>query len=119
MVGRPRPSAEYSRNGVNYRREVFANYPQNSYIVVRLTASKPGALNFTGTFKGAHDGSEVSVRRGLLYLNGGVKDSAIRFEAQLHVAIEGGQREEHGASIVVTGANSATLTRSSPTSSAI
>ena len=32
--------------GVTYRREVFASYPAKA-IVVRLTASRPGARNYT------------------------------------------------------------------------
>ncbi len=38
-------SMQFTSNGVTYKRELFASYPDN-VIVMRLTASKPGMINF-------------------------------------------------------------------------
>src|SRR5215471_4176607 len=45
-------TVEYTFQGVTYRREMFASYPAN-VLVLRLTASKPGALSFDATLKSA------------------------------------------------------------------
>ena len=46
-------SVTYSQNGVTYTREVFASNPDKA-IIIKLTASKPGALNFTASFTSLH-----------------------------------------------------------------
>lgn len=89
-----------SAAGVRFRREVFASYPAQ-VIVVRLTADKPGALNFTVALTTPHSNAAVN---GLTF-SGAVADSAIRFEARLRIIAKGG-RVDGGR---VTGANSATL----------
>ena len=40
----------FSRDGVHYKREVFANAP-NNVIVVRLTADQPGRISFVAGMK--------------------------------------------------------------------
>ncbi len=102
-------SVEYEREGVHYRREVFASWPDQA-IVVRLTASKPGALSFRATLKSAHPSSQVTaVAPDVLSMTGAVADSAIRFEARLAVSAEGGNVRSDGDHLVVDKANSATL----------
>ena len=102
-------STEYKQGDVTYRREVFASYPANA-IVVRLSASRPGSLTFEANLQSAHAGATIAARQGgEISMSGAVADSAIRYEARLVVEIEGGRREAHGATIAVTGANTATL----------
>lgn len=43
----------YKQDGVRYTREVFANNPDR-VIVIRIKASRPGALTFTARFKSEH-----------------------------------------------------------------
>ena len=43
----------YKQNGVRYTREIFASNPDRA-IVIRLTADKPGALNFTASLSAVH-----------------------------------------------------------------
>ncbi len=50
----------YTTGGVNYTREVFASHPDR-VIVIRLTADKPGALNFTARFESVHPTAVQSV----------------------------------------------------------
>jgi alpha-L-fucosidase 2 len=44
----------YSKNGVNYQREVIASYPDQT-IVVRLTADKPGQISFEAELRGVRN----------------------------------------------------------------
>jgi len=41
-------TTRYTVKGINFTREIFASFP-NEVIVVRLTADKPGAINFSAT----------------------------------------------------------------------
>lgn len=108
-------SVEYVEHGVTYRREVFASWP-DQVIVVRLTASKPGSVSFQAGLKSAHDGASIDVLPGGdLVMSGAVANSAIRYEARLHVTVSGGQRKGPAGRIVVTGADSATLLLSGAT----
>ncbi len=101
--------------GVTYHREVFASYPAR-VMVVRLTASKPGELNFSATLKGAHEGSTTkALPNGLVSMTGQVEKSAIRYEARLLVLTGHGKREEQGDRVIVTNADSATLILSGAT----
>ncbi|MBS1875875.1 MAG: glycoside hydrolase family 95 protein [Acidobacteria bacterium] len=100
----------FESGGVVYRREVFASYPAQ-VVVVRLTASKPGALNFSVRLQSAHEGAVTkALPGGVLSMTGQVEKSAIRYEARLTVASARGKREEQGDRVVVSQADSATLT---------
>jgi alpha-L-fucosidase 2 len=100
---------EYAQDGVSYRREVFASWPAQA-VIVRLTASKAGALSFSAGLRSAHEGGEVSASpNGEIVMTGKVEEGAIRFEARLLVRPDGGKLEASRGRVVVTGANSATL----------
>jgi alpha-L-fucosidase 2 len=100
---------DFACNGVTYRREIFASNPAN-LILMRLTASKPGSISFTASLKSAHAGSENRVLAdGDLVMNGRVKDGAIRFEARLYIAPQGGKRETVDGKAVITGADSVVI----------
>jgi alpha-L-fucosidase 2 len=102
-------SVEFTQNGTTFRRDVFASYPDN-VMVVRLSASKPGALAFRAALKSAHANSLVAGSPpGELSMTGQVAQSAIRFEARLTAAIQGGKQEVRDGKISITGAGSATL----------
>jgi len=102
-------STEFTANGVTYRREIFCSHPAN-LLVMRLTASKPGSLNFTAALKSAHDGSKYEfLGDGDLVMRGGVEEGAIRFEARLMLAAQGGKRENRDDKIIVSGADAAEL----------
>jgi alpha-L-fucosidase 2 len=102
-------SVEFSINGVGYRREVFASWP-DQVIVVRLTASKKGALSFEAALKSAHAGSTVTnPAPDQISMSGAVGNSAIRFEARLLAKAEGGSVQARDGGLSITGADSATL----------
>ena len=64
---------QYEYDKVKYKREYFASYP-NEVIVMRYTADKAGALNFTVNPVSAHPG-EISVNNGEITIVGKLKDS--------------------------------------------
>jgi len=101
-------ATHYETGGVTYTREVLASWPAQ-LIVVRLTASQPGKLDFHAGLTSAHAGSSTEAHGNAISMKGGVADSAIRFEARLVVKTEGGKQAAEMDGISVTGATSATL----------
>ncbi len=109
----------YRVDGVEYRREVFASYPDN-VIAVRITASKPGALTFSLRMDSPH---EVHRRHSLgdnvLVLTGQVLDKArnievpnepgTRFESRARILHTGGTLSISDAVATVENADSATI----------
>jgi alpha-L-fucosidase 2 len=107
-------SVEFEKEGVRYKREVFASHPAG-VIIVRLTASQPGKLDFDAELKSAHTGATIEARDGQISMKGHVADSAIAFEARLLVRAEGGRVEARDGKVSVTGATTATLILSGAT----
>lgn len=100
----------YSHKGVQYRRAVFASFP-DQVIVTRLTTdeSGPGKLNFIAKLDGAHELAKTRQVNNQLALSGGVAEGAIKFEARLQVIAEGGKVEVSENQISVRDADAATL----------
>ncbi len=101
-------SVTFSAQGVSYRREVFASYPDN-VIVIRLFASQPGKLTFTATMASSHPSEVKNLPDGSLVMDGHVNDSAIRFQARLMARVEGGSSQPRDGKLSVTNAGSAVL----------
>ncbi len=114
-------SVSYTRDGVNYSREVFANAPDN-VIVVRLTADKPGNISFTAGLKTPLWGSVVSTDGGdTLVMGGKGTDSndvagVIRYQARVKVVATGGSITSVADGITVVKADSVTLLVTAATS---
>jgi alpha-L-fucosidase 2 len=114
----------YEVDGVTYIREVIASYP-DQVIAVRLTSSHPGALTFTVRMDSPHKDSVTSLGRvgrpGLqssappptapdtLTLTGRVQPDGLRFESRVRVLTDGGTVRADGSTLVISGADSATL----------
>jgi alpha-L-fucosidase 2 len=108
---------EYTSGGVTYTRECFASFP-DQVIVVRLTASQPGALGFQYSFDSQHTATTVSTSGTDLILDGKVNKDAntarqqvsdVRFRARAKITTEGGTVSTLGSSVIVSDATSATL----------
>ncbi|MDD3162094.1 MAG: glycoside hydrolase N-terminal domain-containing protein, partial [Bacteroidales bacterium] len=103
----------YTVNGVNYTRELFASMTDN-VIIMRITADKKGALNFTADYASPIVGLEVKVREGKLILNGrgsdheGIK-GVIRVENQTCIKTTDGKVEEGEKNLKVSDATTATI----------
>ncbi len=126
----------YTAGNTAYQREVFASYPDN-VIMMRITAASPGKVGFKAALAypaemEGHGGSVTVEGENRIVMRGraprqvsagGKKtewfpeaDGGMRFESVLDVAPKGGTITREGNDLVVTGADSVTLTYSCATS---
>jgi len=94
----------YTVNGVTYKREVFASAPGHT-IVIRITANKPGSINFKANLRGVRNQEMSNYTTDYFRMNSdanntlvltgksgdymGVK-GALRYEARVKAVAEGG-----------------------------
>jgi alpha-L-fucosidase 2 len=102
----------YRRNGVRYRREVFASAP-DQVIAVRLTADTPGSITFSATFASPQRTmtSPDATTVGLDGVSGdmeGLKGS-VKFLALARAVAEGGTVSSSNGTLQVRDADSVTL----------
>jgi alpha-L-fucosidase 2 len=120
-------TTEYTENGTRFTRQVFAS-PADQVIVVRLTADKKGAINFTAGYQLAQPprGSSQSgtvetesgntlVVRGNNYPASGIK-GVLKFQVRARVMADGGTVTTASNSVSVANANSATILIAAATS---
>ena len=105
----------YEQDGVAYKREYFASYPDN-VVVVRLTADQKGALSFAVRaeipYLDAEDRTGTITAEGnLLTLKGTIPHFNCNYEGQIKVLNEGGSvsSDPVNASIKVERADAVTL----------
>lgn len=116
-------SVKYSKDGVNYKREVIASYPDQT-IVVRLTADKPGSISFDAELRGsrnqAHSNYATDYFRmdelgnDQLKLTGKSADylgveGKLKYEARIKAVAEGGSVSADNAKLHVKNADAVTL----------
>ena len=114
-------AVKYRVGDVTYTREVFASYPAHA-IVIRVSASKPGKLNFNANFTCPHKdytvkalGQDALVLHGKLgkhalsYRSEREVDNPLSFEARLLASADGGTVKATDDGIQVSGATAATL----------
>lgn len=101
-------------NGVTHRREVIAS-PGRNVIAVRLSVSKPGALDVTLGFTSPQKSAVVRADGSAALLMTGTNTAeqtnpaGLRFAARLTVIPDGGTLAAEGDKLVLRGATSATL----------
>ncbi|GAB3880590.1 glycoside hydrolase family 95 protein [Spirosoma agri] len=106
-------TTQYTVDGVRYTRQVIASVP-DQVIVVRLTASKPGKVSFSGFLTSLQrsqrtvEGDDKLVLTGTTSDHEGVKGQ-VRFNAHVRVIAEGGKTTKTDTSVLVSEANAATL----------
>ena len=112
---------EYTANGVHFTRQVFAS-PVDQVIVVRLTADKKGAINFTAGYQLAPppqrgvaqtgtvetESGNTLVVQGNNYGASGIK-GVLKFQVRARVLADGGSVTTTSNSVSVAHANSATI----------
>jgi alpha-L-fucosidase 2 len=99
----------YRVNGVAYRREAFASYT-DQVIVLRLTADKPGSVNFTLNMDSPHQGSQTkAIGSDTFALSGQVQEDGLRFESRVRVVGQGGRVSAGEDGIKVENASAATV----------
>lgn len=111
-------TTRYKVDGVTFQREVFASFP-DKVVVVRLTADRPGKLNFKVGYVSPLE-HKVSRKGKKLVLTGKGRDhegvkGLIRMETQTQADVDGGKVKIDDQNITVEGADSVTLYVSSGT----
>jgi len=106
-------SVNYTRDGINFTREYFVSYPDNVF-VIHLKADKPGSISFKTRFNFAHD-VKTSVKDGVVTSTGTLKNK-LQHETQYKVLTRGGTITEHGQTLEIAGADSATIVLTAGTS---
>jgi len=103
----------YQADGVTFTRQTFASFV-DQVIIMKITADKKGALNFTASYNSPMKGFSVKKDGGKLLLIGqgadheGVK-GVIQFENQTLIKTADGKVTTDNNSITVTGATTATV----------
>ena len=109
-------TVSFTQNGVHYTREYFTSAPDRM-LVCRFTADRPGSISFLAWLRrerifggtGKKDANTVA-------LWGTAGDGGCRYEMRLRGKADGGTVEAVGETLIVTGADSVTLTLSAATS---
>ncbi|ADY51028.1 Alpha-L-fucosidase [Pseudopedobacter saltans DSM 12145] len=105
-------TVSYRLNGVNYKRETFASFP-DQVIIVRLTADKPNKITFNASLTSPQNSAQ-KIENGKLILTGLTADhegekGQIKFETQVKTKVKGGKAELTGSLWKVTNANEAII----------
>ncbi|MCH5325675.1 MAG: glycoside hydrolase family 95 protein [Duncaniella sp.] len=106
-------TVSYVKGGVRFTREAFASMTDD-VVMVRLTASEPGALTFTASFTSPMT-THATRREGktlILDTKGGDHEGVpgvIKGETRLQIVPKGGRLTAAGDSLTLTGATEATL----------
>jgi alpha-L-fucosidase 2 len=106
--------------GVRFKREVFAS-PVDQVIVVRLSADRPGKIDFDLAMASPHPVSVAAADDSTLSMNGmnsaaiGIA-AALRFEVLARVLTTGGTRSVNGNRVGARGADSALILIAAATS---
>ena len=104
---------EYTVNGTRFTRQVYAS-PVDQVIVVRLTADKKGAINFTANYQTPQRATIETESGNTLVVSGvnatvaGIK-GALKFQVRARVLADGGSVTATSNSVSVTHADSATI----------
>ncbi|WP_339233686.1 glycoside hydrolase family 95 protein [Paenibacillus sp. FSL R5-0517] len=99
---------EYVRDGVQFRREIFASYPDQA-IILHLSTDSPGAISadirLSGVKKRHLDGIQREDERTLRMFGRAGGDGGVSYAAILNVETEGGTTQIIGETVMVEGAD--------------
>lgn len=103
----------YVVNGITYTREALASFADR-VIVIRLSTNKIGSLSFTANYSSPHKKKTFSVKNLDLQINGTTSDQdgvkgMVEFKGITRIKLEGGQVSKTDTSLIVKGANAATI----------
>lgn len=102
-------STSYTVGDVNFKREVFASYP-DQVIAVKLSADHPGSLSFTASLNGPLASNTKVTGNNILEMSGisgsheGV-EGQVKFNSQARILNEGGEIETKADKVTVTEAD--------------
>jgi len=101
----------YEQDGVRYKREVFASYPDRA-LVIRLTADKPNALSFSLSLNRPERFKTLAENGRLVMsgtLNNGKGGDGMRYKTYAVPQLTGGAIKAEGNSLQITKATSVTI----------
>jgi len=117
-------TVSYQLGGVNYKREVFASYP-DQVIVMRLTASKKGAIDINAWLTSFQSSAAIHLENNVIVMEGTTIENTtnpnnlrilpaqMEWQSRLKIIQEGGRlikgSGEDGNKIMVKNANAVTL----------
>jgi alpha-L-fucosidase 2 len=113
-------TTSYTAQGVRFSREAFAS-PVDQVIVLRLTASRKGALSFTISLKSPQQATISAAGENALFLTGsnggaeGIK-GALKFQAGIEAHVVGGKLQAANNTLTVQNADSAVVLVAAATS---
>ena len=105
-------ATRYTVDGVEYTREIFASFTRQ-VIVVRLTASQKGKINFSAWLSSPQKSETVAQEDGLFLrgISGDLEglEGKVNFTAQAKIVPEGGRLSVEQSKLTVAGADAATV----------
>ncbi len=106
-------TVKYNADGVEFKRVVFASFP-DQVIIIRLTADKPGKINFTASMNSPEKVVVSTQDKNELELNGTTTDhegikGKVKFCSLVKIINDGGEITSNDTSLTVAGANTATI----------
>jgi alpha-L-fucosidase 2 len=106
-------SLHYDVDGVTYKREVFASFP-DQVVIFRIAASKPGKINFTASMNRPAPADISTGGNDILIMSGVTGDcdsikGAVKFQARVKIINEGGSLAATNNKIIVNNADTAIL----------
>ncbi len=112
-IGKAVATTTYTLDGVTYTREYLAVIPEK-FIVVRLSASKPGKINCTLSLQSPFLNKEVAVTSGKLTLSAKSspvdnKQGRVKFQVQVQPVAEGGSLLNTDSTLQLVNADAVTV----------
>jgi len=102
----------YTLGDTLYEREIFSNFP-DQVLVVRLTASKPGALNFRAALSRSEAAEVTAVGSDQLLMRGqlwnGTAWEGMKYTTRLQALVDGGKVTADTNGLQIAGADAVTL----------
>ncbi|HZI53108.1 MAG TPA: glycoside hydrolase family 95 protein, partial [Chitinophagaceae bacterium] len=106
-------TTRYTHKGVKYESKVFSSFP-DQVIIARLTADKPGSINFSATMDRPSKVDISTKGNNELILSGVTGDhdkvqGKVVFQARVKIVTTGGKVAANDTALEVTDANAATI----------
>ncbi len=106
-------TVKYNAGGINYKRVIFSSFP-DQVIIVRLTADKPGKINFSASMSSPEKVTVSSSGKSELEMEGKTTDhegieGKVKFSSIIKIVNSGGEITSNDTTLSVTGADTATI----------
>ena len=106
-------TSRYSLNGVNYKTTAFSSFP-DQVIIVRISADKPGSVNFSATMDRPSKVTVSTSGNDELVLSGKTNDfekvkGNVQFEARVKILTSGGSVSAIDSALNVSNVDAATI----------